>query len=81
MGREAIRAALKPMLDARMQVNLNVTRTLVAGDITVTYNEWTGAAKMPGGEELTMAGKAMEVRHRQPEGTWRFAIDEPYARG
>jgi len=80
-GTEVIRAALKPMLDAGMQVELNVTQTLVAGDIAVTYNEWTGAAKMPGGVELTMAGKAMEVCHRQPDGTWRFAIDDPYARG
>jgi uncharacterized protein (TIGR02246 family) len=79
-GTEAIRAALKPMLDTGMKVKLNVTKTLVAGDIAVTYNEWSGVAKMPGGEELAMAGKAMEVCHRQPDGTWRFAIDDPYSR-
>jgi uncharacterized protein (TIGR02246 family) len=80
-GTDAIRAALKPMLDAGMQVNLNVTQTIVAGDIAVTYNDWTGVAKVPGADDMKFAGKAMEVCHRQPDGTWRFAIDDPYARG
>jgi hypothetical protein len=30
---------------------------------------------------MKFAGKAMEICHRQPDGTWRFAIDDPYARG
>ncbi len=28
-----------------------------------------------------LAGKAIEVVRRQADGTWRFAIDDPYARG
>ena len=80
-GTDAIRAALKPMLDAGMKLKLNVTQTIVAGDVAVTYNEWTGVAPLPGGEGLKLAGKAMEICHRQPDGTWRFAIDDPYARG
>jgi uncharacterized protein (TIGR02246 family) len=80
-GTDAIRAALKPMIDAGMKVKLNVTQTIVAGDIAVTYNEWTGVSPLPGGDELKFAGKAMEICHRQPDGTWCFAIDDPYARG
>jgi uncharacterized protein (TIGR02246 family) len=80
-GTDAIRAALKPMIDSGMKVKLNVTQTIVAGDIAVTYNEWTGVLKMPGADEVKMSGKAMEICHRQPDGNWRFAIDDPYARG
>jgi uncharacterized protein (TIGR02246 family) len=80
-GTDAIRAALKPLIDAGMKVKLNVTQTIVAGDIAVTYNEWAGVSPLPGGEELKFAGRAMEICHRQPDGTWRFAIDDPYARG
>jgi len=28
-----------------------------------------------------MQHKAMEIVRRQPDGTWRFVIDDPYARG
>jgi ketosteroid isomerase-like protein len=42
-GTDAIRAALKPLIDAGMKVKLNVTQTIVAGDIAVTYNEWPGS--------------------------------------
>jgi len=31
-----------------------------------------------GGEEVK--GKSMEVVRRQPDGTWLFAIDDPWAR-
>jgi hypothetical protein len=58
------------------QIKLHVTQTIVAGDIAVTYNDWTGKAG-----EIEMAGKAMEICLRQPDSTWRFLIDDPYARG
>ena len=80
-GTDAIRAALKPMLDAGMQVNLNVTHTFASGDIAACYNDWSGVAKGPNGEEMKFSGKAIEICHRQADGTWRFAIDDPYARG
>jgi uncharacterized protein (TIGR02246 family) len=80
-GTDAIRAALQPFLDMKAQIKLNVTQTIVAGDIAVTYNEWTGVAKVPGADDMKFAGKAMEVCHRQADGTWRFAIDDPQARG
>lgn len=75
-GREAIRAALGPLLSMGMKVKLNVTQTIVAGDIAVTYNDWTGKAG-----EVELAGKAMEICRKQADGTWRFIIDDPYARG
>ena len=81
VGTEAIRSALKPMLDAGLQVKLNVTQTFVAGDIAACYNNWTGVAKGPDDAEMPFSGKAIEICHRQPDGTWRFAIDDPYARG
>jgi len=81
VGTEAICSALKPFLDAGAKVKLNVTHTFMAGSIAATYNDWSGVAKGPSGEEMKFAGKAIEICHRQPDGTWRFAIDDPYARG
>lgn len=81
VGTDAVRAALKPMFDAGFRVKCNVTQTLTAGDIAATYNDWTGTAKGPDGKEMSFSGKAIEICHRQPDGTWLFAIDDPYARG
>ena len=81
VGTEAIRAAMKQMFDVGFQVKCNVTQTFTAGDIAACYNDWTGTAKGPGGDEMSFSGKAIEICHRQPDGTWRFAIDDPYARG
>jgi uncharacterized protein (TIGR02246 family) len=66
-GTDAIRAALQVLLDMKAQVKLNLTQIIVAGDIAVTYNEWTGVAKVPGADDMKFAGKAMEVCHRQAE--------------
>ena len=81
VGIEAIRAAMKQMFDVGFQVKCNVTQTFTSGDIAATYNDWTGTAKGPGGDEMSFSGKAIEICHRQRDGTWKFAIDDPYARG
>ena len=81
LGTEAIRTALKPMFDAAFQVKCNVTQSFIAGDIAATYNDWTGTAKGPNGDEMRFSSKAIEICHRRPDGTWKFAIDDPYARG
>jgi len=35
----------------------------------------------PDGQPTAMAGKAIEVVRRQADGTWRFIVDDPWARG
>jgi uncharacterized protein (TIGR02246 family) len=74
-GHDAIRAALESFLAMKPQFKLHVTNTIVAGDIAVLYNDWTATI----GDQRT-SGKAMEICRRQPDGTWRFTIDDPYAR-
>jgi uncharacterized protein (TIGR02246 family) len=76
-GKPGIRQALAGMLSANAKLRMNVIRTARAGDdLVVLYNDWTLSA---GGNE--MKGRAIEVVRRQPDGTWLFAIDDPFARG
>lgn len=79
-GHNEIRAALKGFIDAKAQVKLNVTQTILSGDVAATYNDWSGVMTGPDGKPIEMAGKAIEVCRRQPDGTWRFAIDDAFAR-
>lgn len=78
-GLAAIRAALAALAsDAGVHIQMRVVRSIEAGpDLAILYNDWS--ATMPGNQ--TMAGKAIEIVRRQPDGSWRFLLDDPYARG
>ena len=81
-GVAAIRAALARLAAMRPQLTMNVRRVVrTADDLAVAYNDWKLAAVDPNGREVTMAGRAIEVSRRQPDGSWLFAVDDPFARG
>jgi uncharacterized protein (TIGR02246 family) len=81
-GHSAVRAALAPLAAMRPQMTMNIRRVVrSAEDLAVVYNDWKLAAVDPNGREVTMAGKAIEVSRRQAEGSWLFAVDDPFARG
>jgi uncharacterized protein (TIGR02246 family) len=82
VGHAAIREALAPLLAAKARITMHVVRVERAGDdLAALYNDWTSRATGPDGTAVEMAGKAVEVVRRQPDGTWRFAIDDAFARG
>lgn len=80
VGRKEIGDALTPMAESRPRVTANITRTVIAGDIAVVYNDWTVKMADPDGGEMEVAGKAVEVCRLQADGTWLFVIDDPTAR-
>jgi ketosteroid isomerase-like protein len=60
---------------------MNILKVVRVGDdLAVLYNDWTMAAKAPDGNPFEMTGKAVEVVRRQPDGSWRFVLDDPFAR-
>lgn len=80
-GHAAIRASLEPLFAARPAIRMNVVRVVRGGDVAMLYNDFALSASGPNGEKIEMQGKAIEVVRRQPDGTWKFVIDDPYARG
>lgn len=79
-GHAAIREALVLILEARPVIRMNVVRIAHSGDVAMLYNDWSMTVKGPDGNSIQMQGKALEVVRRQADGTWKFAIDDPYAR-
>lgn len=80
VGPAAIRAALGALIETRAVMRMNVVRSVRAGDdLAVLYNHWSMEANGPGGAPVTMTGRAIEVVRRQPDGTWRFVVDDPIA--
>jgi uncharacterized protein (TIGR02246 family) len=82
VGHAAIREALGAFIAAQAQMRLTVGHVLRAGDdLAMLYDDWSGHYTDADGARIDVAGQAIEVVRRQPDGTWRFAIDDPYARG
>ena len=81
-GAAAIRDALAGFAALKPRIEMNVTRVVKAGDdLAVLYNDWTLVGTDPDGKRLELTGKAIEVVRRQRDGTWLFAVDDPFARG
>lgn len=81
VGRDAIRKAFVDLAAAKPRLQAHIVKVLRNGnDLAVLYNDWTMAMRGPDGQAIEMTGKAIEVVCRQADGTWRFAIDDPFGR-
>jgi uncharacterized protein (TIGR02246 family) len=83
-GTAAIRETMRGIFAAfpEVKITMNVVRVVHAGDdLAVLYNDWTANGRAADGSPFAMEHKAMEIVRRQSDGTWLFAVDDPYARG
>jgi ketosteroid isomerase-like protein len=68
------RAVLQGLLDTKGTLTIVSTSAVVKGDLALTHSRWR--LDIPGGEALEHT--SAEVNRRQPDGTWKVAIDNPY---
>ncbi len=81
-GHAAIREGLAGFLAMKPQIRMRVVQTVRVGDdLAVLYDDWRMAASAPDGAAIELSGKALEIVRRQPDGSWRFILDDPFARG
>jgi uncharacterized protein (TIGR02246 family) len=77
-GREGIQKFWGGFLDA-YQVRIDVVADEIEGrgDLAYARGHFTldGTAKAKGGAPLHDQGKFLEILRRQPDGTWRYAVD------
>lgn len=78
-GQAAIRKAIQPFMELeQFDFTTDIKAFLNADqDIAMLRGTWTATAKGPDGKLIKLAGKNVEVVRRQPDGTWRFMIDNP----
>jgi uncharacterized protein (TIGR02246 family) len=81
-GQAAIREALAPLVALKGQIQLRTTAVIESGDLAVVYAEWslTGGTD-PSGGPVNLEGRSTELMRRQPDGSWRDLIDDPFSRG
>ena len=80
-GPDEIRPVLEGMVGAKARIEMNVTKVLRGGDVAMVYNDWRMTLTGPDGKVQQSSGKAIEVVRRQPDGTWKYVVDDPNARG
>jgi uncharacterized protein (TIGR02246 family) len=80
-GTQAIREALGNFLAMNPKLTLETKNLNQTNDIALTSANWHLTATGPDGNPVDMRGQSVEVSRRQPDGTWRFVIDNPFGLG
>ena len=81
-GHAEIRAVLSRLIAMQARMSTEIVKVVRAGDeLALVYNDWHMSAKRDDGQPVEASGKAIEVVRRQGDGTWRFILDDPFARG
>ncbi|MGC0420142.1 YybH family protein [Embleya sp. AB8] len=80
-GVAAIRAHLADLLAHRPIFRLHTRDIAVTGDLALLSSDWRFTSTTPtdaaGDTRVDTTGTSFEVARRQPDGTWRYVIDEP----
>jgi uncharacterized protein (TIGR02246 family) len=74
-GPEGLRQELAPFAARKAIFAYDITQVIEAGDIALMHTQWTVTA----GRQMTV--HAIEVARRQPDGTWRWLIGDPFTVG
>ncbi|MBI4306235.1 MAG: hypothetical protein HY678_07940 [Chloroflexi bacterium] len=51
---------------------------VLGGDIAIIYIKWSLTGTGPDGKPMSMEGLSTNVVRRQPDGTWKFAVQNPW---
>lgn len=71
---DGLRQFVASLAAMRPEFEMNVLKVIVAGDIALMHNRWSIPAQ-------GMSGYGIEVARRQPDGSWRLVIDDPFTVG
>jgi uncharacterized protein (TIGR02246 family) len=75
---DGIRQSLRNFIDMNGKLELKVKRVLKANDLALVTIEWSFNGTDSDGKHVHMSAKSADVLRQQPDGTWRFVIDNPW---
>jgi ketosteroid isomerase-like protein len=75
---EGIRESLRSFINMNGILDLSVKRVLKANDLALVITEWSFSGTGPNRKPVHMTAKSADVLRQQPDGTWRFVIDNPW---
>jgi uncharacterized protein (TIGR02246 family) len=70
--------ALDGFIALNGKLDLEVKRVLQVDDLALVLGEWSFKGTSPDGAPVTLEASNADVLRRQADGSWRFAIDNPW---
>ena len=81
-GSSAIRELYRGLFSIKPEFQIqSSTATIYAGDIALNIGDWQLTGTASDGSKVSDSGRAYDVYRRQPDGTWKVVIDNPYGYG
>src|SRR5215468_4288685 len=77
VGQEAIRNALRSLIEAKTHFQSRVVRATTVGDIAQLYTDFEGTRLDESGKTVPVRNSAIEVLRRQPDGSWKLIMGDP----
>ncbi|MEW6128033.1 MAG: nuclear transport factor 2 family protein [Acidobacteriota bacterium] len=74
-GRQELREQLASQSALKTRFDFTIKQVVQAGDIALMHTQWQVSEPQP------MMVYAIEVARRQPDGTWRWLIGDPFTVG
>lgn len=76
IGKAGVRADFEGMFALKPRIDIHDRKHIVYGDISLTTNHWTLKLGKSVDGKYELAGGGIEVVQKQPDGGWRFIIDD-----
>jgi len=77
-GGTGVCEALSGFISMDGTLDLEVTRVLEVDDLALVTGVWSFDGTGPDGDPVRLESRNADVLRRQPDGTWRFVIDNPW---
>jgi len=77
-GREAVGAALRALVDNGASVEIELTRTIEAGDVALGIGTLTLSGTGSDGVGFRQRSSSAVIYSRGGDGRWRIALDAPW---
>lgn len=77
-GKDDIGRALQQFLDLGGTISLDTKEVIEVGELAFLVNRWSLAGTDADGRALDLGALTAEVARRQPDGTWRYVIDNAW---
>ena len=78
-GEAAIREALAGLLALKGRMTSANNYCMQVGDLALLQGEWHLSGTGSDGEPIEQRSRTAELVRRQPDGSWLYLIDHPYA--